>query len=195
MNSHLHIALDSPPAGTGPGGVIRGSDIVALRSISTWDIPEILIAHQDDRELAAALGLARPPSAAQLGAEVETAAVDWAAGTLKLTVLVPGSDDCRGRLVIDELDAAAGTARAVIWIAPSWRGRGLARAAVALAGDWLARDSGIERLRCCDAIAHAASERQPRRTLAAWACSIRSTMKRSPHRPGTSGRRGRSSSR
>jgi GNAT superfamily N-acetyltransferase len=109
-------------------------ETVALRPISDWDIPEILIAHQDDPDLAAALGLERPPSAAELGQEVEEAAAEWAAGTLKLTVLVPGSDDCRGRLTID---AASGTTR--VWIAPGWRGRGLAGGAVALAEHWLAR--------------------------------------------------------
>jgi RimJ/RimL family protein N-acetyltransferase len=124
------------------------ADTLELRPISDWDIPEILIAHQDDRTLAAALGLERPPSSAQLGLEVEAAAADWAAGTLKLTLLTPGSEDCRGRLVIDSLDPAAGTARATLWVVPEWRGRGLGRAALALAGDWLARSCGIEQLQC-----------------------------------------------
>jgi hypothetical protein len=124
------------------------SEILALRPISDWDIPEILIAHQDDRTLAAALGLRRSPSGAQLGQEVEDAPVDWAAGTLKLTLLEPGSDDCRGRLVIDALDFSAGTARAAVWVVPQRRGRGLARGAVALAGDWLARSCGIHQLQC-----------------------------------------------
>jgi RimJ/RimL family protein N-acetyltransferase len=121
---------------------------VELRPISDWDIPEILIAHQDDRTLASSLGLERPPSGAQLGIEVEQAPADWAAGMLKLTLLQPGSDDCRGRLVIDGLDFDAGTARATIWVAPDLRGRGLAQAALALAGDWLARSCGIHQLQC-----------------------------------------------
>ena len=124
------------------------SETLALRPISDWDIPEILIAHQDDRGLAPGLGLDRPPSGAQLGREVEDAAADWAAGTLKLTLVTPGSDDCRGRLTIDSLDFAHGTARATIWVAPDRRGRGLARAALGLAGDWLARSCGIEQLQC-----------------------------------------------
>ncbi len=124
------------------------SDAVELRPISGWDIPEILIAHQDDRRLAVDLGLAKPPSGAQLGREVDDAPADWAAGTLKLTLVQPGSDDCRGRLTIDAIDLAAGTARATVWVAPHLRGRGLARAALALAGDWLARSCGIEQLQC-----------------------------------------------
>jgi RimJ/RimL family protein N-acetyltransferase len=124
------------------------SDTVALRPISDWDIPEILIAHQDDRTLAQALGMKRAPSSAQLGQEVEDSAAAWAAGTLKLTLVTPGSDDCRGRLVIDELDVPAGTARATVWVAAELRGRGLARAALALAGDWLAGACGIHQLQC-----------------------------------------------
>jgi RimJ/RimL family protein N-acetyltransferase len=121
---------------------------IDLRPISAWDIPEILIAHQDDRRLAVDLGLARPPSGAQLGREVDEASADWAAGTLKLTLVQPGSDDCRGRITIDGIDLDARTARAMIWVAPDRRGRGLARAAFALAGDWLARSCGIEQLQC-----------------------------------------------
>lgn len=121
---------------------------IELRPISAWDIPEILIAHQDDRRLAVDLGLERPPSGAQLGREVEDGPADWAAGTLKLTLVEPGSDDCRGRLVIEAIDLEHGTARATIWVAPDRRGRGLARAAFGLAGDWLARSSGIQQLQC-----------------------------------------------
>ena len=124
------------------------SALLELRPISQWDIPEILIAHQDDRNLAASLGLERSPSGAQLGTEVDRAPADWAAGILKLTVLTPGSDDCRGRLTLDAIDLEAGTARATIWIAPDRRGRGLAGAALSLARDWLARSCGIEQLEC-----------------------------------------------
>ena len=121
---------------------------VGLRPIADWDIPEILIAHQDDRRLAAALGLSRPPSGAELGREVEEAAADWAAGVLKLTVLEPGSNDCRGRLTIDALDPETGRARVTVWIAPERRGRGLASEALRLAEDWLATSCGIEQLQC-----------------------------------------------
>jgi RimJ/RimL family protein N-acetyltransferase len=140
-------ALPEPPEPPEPPERLTAPEI-ELRPISSWDIPEILIAHQDDRALAGELGLSRPPSGAQLGREVEDARADWAAGTLKLTVVQPGSDDCRGRLTIDAIDPAAGTARATIWIAPHLRGRGLARAACALAGDWLARSAGIQQLQC-----------------------------------------------
>lgn len=124
--------------------------LVDLRPISDWDIPEILIAHEDDRSLAARLGLARPPSGAELGAEVEQAAADWAAGTLKLTLVQPGSEDCCGRLVIDAIDPVAGRARVTVWVAPRLRGRGLAREARVLATDWLGRRCGVGELECAE---------------------------------------------
>jgi RimJ/RimL family protein N-acetyltransferase len=130
MSPHPSFAIPARPA-------LLRAETVALRPISDWDIPEILIAHQDDPELAAALGLDRPPTAAQLGREVERAAADWRAGLIKLTVLVPGCEDCRGRLVVDMRDPAPAGVRPLIWIAPGWRGRGLARGALALASDWL----------------------------------------------------------
>jgi RimJ/RimL family protein N-acetyltransferase len=139
----LQMASFSPPP---PRRL--SSDAVALRPIAEWDIPEILIAHEDDRELARATGLLRPPSGAELGREVEDAPVAWAAGRIQLTVLEPGSEDCRGRVLIDAIDADAGTARVSVWIAPGRRGRGLASGALALARDWLARECGIEQLQC-----------------------------------------------
>jgi len=128
-----------------PGRLSDG--VIELRAIADWDIPEILIAYQDDRELARSLGLKRPPSGAALGSEVENAEAERAAGTaLRLTVVEPGREDCRGRLVVSEVDWEARTARVQIWIVPALRGRGLARRAVALAAEWLRDRAGIEQL-------------------------------------------------
>ncbi|HET9074760.1 MAG TPA: GNAT family N-acetyltransferase [Solirubrobacteraceae bacterium] len=121
---------------------------VELRPIADWDIPEILIAHQDDRDLAACLGMERPPSGAELGREVEEAAAAWAAGLLKLTIVEPGSNDCRGRLVIDLREAEGTTAPVTVWIARDRRGRSIASEALGLARDWLARSGGIAQLQC-----------------------------------------------
>jgi RimJ/RimL family protein N-acetyltransferase len=123
--------------------------VIELRAIADWDIPEILIAHQDDREMATNLGLKRPPSGAVLGSEVENADAERAAGTmLRLTVVEPGREECRGRLVVSEVDWEARSARVQVWIAPALRGRGLARRAVALAAEWLRSRAGIEQLQC-----------------------------------------------
>ena len=123
--------------------------VIELRAISDWDIPEILIAHQDDPQLARSLGLGRAPSGASLGAEVEQAdAVRLDGGPLRLTIVEPGREDCRGRLVISDVDWQARTARLEVWIAPGLRGRGLARRAVVLATEWLRERAGIEQLQC-----------------------------------------------
>ena len=57
-----------------------GDELIELRPIAEWDIPEVLIAHQDDRELHRRLGLSKPPTGAQLGSEVERAErIGWPA--------------------------------------------------------------------------------------------------------------------
>ena len=121
--------------------------VVELREGSEWDIPEILIAHQDDPELHVRLGMPRPPSGAQLGSAAERAAADRAIGTrMSLTIVEPGSDDCCGRIEVGPLDWGSGTAHLHVWVAPQLRGRGLARRALALAAAWLLQTAGVERL-------------------------------------------------
>ncbi|MBO0768241.1 MAG: hypothetical protein J2O48_06105, partial [Solirubrobacterales bacterium] len=117
--------------------------VITLRRISDWDIPDILIAFQDDPEMAAGLGLARAPSGADLGSEVERSDASWEAGRPQLTLTRAGSDDCIGRL---EIDLAARACQ--IWVSPGQRGRGYARRALALAGDWLGAGAGCQQLQC-----------------------------------------------
>ena len=54
-------------------------DRVALRFYAELDIPEILIAHQDDRGMHKRLGAIRPPSGAELGRRSEQAPGELAA--------------------------------------------------------------------------------------------------------------------
>lgn len=123
------------------------SDAVALRLAAERDIPEVLIAHQDDPTLCRRLGLDRPPSGAELGRRVEASASERAAGArLWLTVLAPGSDDCRGQIDVSDVDPEHRRAQLEIWIAPRDRGRGLGTAALALAGRWLLTAGGLERI-------------------------------------------------
>ena len=62
------------------------------------DIPEVLIAYQDDRELHLRMGVERPPSGAELGRLAERAEIDRAAGrAVTLTIIGRGSDVCLGR--------------------------------------------------------------------------------------------------
>jgi len=80
-------------------------EIVELREISEWDIPEILIAYQDDPTLHLRLAQRRPPTGAQLGSQVETAQAKRSAGiAVILTLVQPGGNDCRGRLDISQIN-------------------------------------------------------------------------------------------
>jgi RimJ/RimL family protein N-acetyltransferase len=119
----------------------------SLRPAAERDIPEVLIAHQEDPRLAAALGLERPPSGAQLGRAMEEQAARRETGAgVTLTILEPGSDDCRGQIEADRFDWEHAHANLGIWIAPDARGQGLGRRALALAAGWLTDACGLVRV-------------------------------------------------
>ena len=120
---------------------------IALRFGSERDIPEILIAHQDDPRMYARIGDERPPSGAELGREAERAEAERAGRAhVSLTILEPGSDDCRGRIEVGHVDPEAARAELRVWVAPQYRGRGYASSALALAAGWLFGACGLERL-------------------------------------------------
>jgi RimJ/RimL family protein N-acetyltransferase len=120
---------------------------VALRLAAERDIPEILIAHQDDPELHRRLGLVRPPSGAELGRRVEAGPGDRAMGTgLWLTVVAAGADECIGQLDVHAVDWDHSRAELGIWTAPAQRGRGVASGALGLAGRWLLTACGLARV-------------------------------------------------
>ena len=124
-----------------------GDEFIELRPIAEWDIPEVLIAHQDDRELHRWLGLPKPPTAAQLGREVELAEAHRLDGDLlKLTIIEPGGNDCRGRVEVAGFDWERGSADVHVWVAPQLRGRGYAQRAADLAGAWLRSTLGLQEL-------------------------------------------------
>lgn len=123
------------------------SAAVTLRLASERDIPEILIAHQDDFELHLRLGYERPPSGAELGRRTELEPAERQAGIgVRLTILQPGLDTCRGQLDVHRVDWDHLRAELGIWVAPGWRGRGLGAGALALAGRWLLRDVDLARV-------------------------------------------------
>jgi RimJ/RimL family protein N-acetyltransferase len=122
-----------------------------LRLAAERDIPEILIAHQDDPQLYASLGLEQPPSGAELGRRVEGEAGERAAGAgAWLTILDgpegSGSDICRGQVEVADVDWDHRRAGLSIWVAPADRGRGLGAGALALAGRWLLEICGMMRV-------------------------------------------------
>jgi RimJ/RimL family protein N-acetyltransferase len=129
--------LDQPLTGAG----------VQLRLAAERDIPEILIAHQDDPSLYLRIGVSRPPSSAELGRRTEEVAADLGLGIgVWLTILAPGSDECRGQLDIHHVDWDHLRAEVAIWIAPRERGQGLAGGALALAGRWLLQTCALMRV-------------------------------------------------
>jgi RimJ/RimL family protein N-acetyltransferase len=120
---------------------------VALRDYAERDIPEILIAYQDDRELHRLIGDERPPTGAELGSRAEREPAARAAGErATLTILEPGSDTCRGQLRGHPVDWDHGRAELGVWVAPQVRGHGLARGALRLAAGWLLADCGLARV-------------------------------------------------
>jgi RimJ/RimL family protein N-acetyltransferase len=121
--------------------------VIELREASEWDIPDILVAHQDDPQLHRRVGLERPPSGAELGRRAEREPAERAAGTrLRLTIVEPGERTCRGQIEIHNVSWAEGRAELGIWLAPCCRGRGLAGRALRLAAAWLVDRCGLQRL-------------------------------------------------
>ena len=122
-------------------------DGAVLRAAAERDIPEILIAHQDDPELFRRLRMPRPPSGAELGRRTETQDTERAIGArLWLTILQPGSDECRGQLDVYEAELQHGRADLQLWIVPAHRRRGLGSAALAAGSRWLIEQAGLERV-------------------------------------------------
>lgn len=118
-----------------------------LRPANERDIPEVLIAYQDDPLLHVRLGEDRPPSGAELGSRAENAEAARQAGThAMLTIVEPSSDDCRGQLYVQNLDWENARAELGIWLVPQVRGRGLAARALRLAAGWLFDVSRLQRL-------------------------------------------------
>jgi RimJ/RimL family protein N-acetyltransferase len=122
-------------------------DEVEVRFAAERDIPEILIAYQDDPRLHLALGFERPPSSAELGRAVERAAADRAAGTgARLTMVQLGSDEFCGQIDLQGIDWDHANAEILIWLAPAVRGLGLGRRALGLAARWALTACGLERV-------------------------------------------------
>lgn len=124
-----------------------GDEAIELREIAEWDIPETLIAFQDDPDLYRRLGLAKPPTGAQLGTEVDHRQRRRLEGLeVKLTIVEPGDNDWRGRVEVIDFDWTGRQASLRVWVAPYVRGRGYEDRAVALAAAWLFGSVAVDRL-------------------------------------------------
>jgi RimJ/RimL family protein N-acetyltransferase len=124
-----------------------GDDLIELRELAEWDIPDTLIAFQDDRDLHRRIGWRKPPTGAQLGSEVEREQDERLAGrSLRLTIVERGGRDWRGRVTVDAFDWDAASASVQVFLAPQARGRGYEQRAVALAAGWLFDNVAVDRL-------------------------------------------------
>jgi RimJ/RimL family protein N-acetyltransferase len=120
---------------------------VRLRDGAERDIPEVLIAFEEDPDLHLRLVQDRPPSGAELGRLSESEVVDRAAGSrATLTITAPEDDLCLGQLSVHGLDWDNGRGSLSVWVAPAARRRGLASGALALASEWLLGRCGLERV-------------------------------------------------
>ena len=120
---------------------------IGLRLTAERDIPEILIAYEDDPHLHERVGEARPPSGAELGRASEQAAQLLDGGVrAQLTITEQGSDTCIGVVTIDELDWDHDRGEIHVWVAPGKRGNGYGRSALRLAASWSFAAWGIARL-------------------------------------------------
>jgi RimJ/RimL family protein N-acetyltransferase len=118
--------------------------VVSVRLSAERDIPEILIAYQDDSSLPDSLGEARPPSGAMLGQRSEQAADDLLSGRrATFTILEAGSDTCRGEVRVGDIDWEDHRAALLVWVAPQRRGCGVGRRAHDLVRRWLADTCGL----------------------------------------------------
>jgi RimJ/RimL family protein N-acetyltransferase len=121
--------------------------VVSLRLAAERDIPEILIAYQDDPALHLRMGHPRPPSGAELGRRAERAAEDRLAGhELSLTICESKQDTCQGQIDVHHVEWEHGRAELGVWVSPARRGQGVGARALALAGPWLLGEAGLERL-------------------------------------------------
>ena len=124
-----------------------GDGTVSVRFAAERDIPEVLIAYQDDSELHVRMGEDRPPTGAELGRRAEGFEADRLAGRgLTLTIVESGVDTCRGQIYVHRVDWDNGQADLAVWVAPGYRGRGLAQRGLAPVGPWLLSQAGLERV-------------------------------------------------
>jgi RimJ/RimL family protein N-acetyltransferase len=118
-----------------------------VRDYAERDIPEILIAYQDDPQLHVVMGEQQPPSGAELGRRAEREPALRAAGTgATLTIVEPGVDVCMGGINVHNVDWDHLRAELGIWLAPQARSRGMARSALQVVAGWLLRECAIERV-------------------------------------------------
>jgi RimJ/RimL family protein N-acetyltransferase len=124
-----------------------GDEVIELRAITEWDIPDTLIAFEDDRQLHTRIGWAKPPTGAQLGREIEAVLGERLAGNaVRFTIVERGGRDWRGRVTLRGFDWEQASALLEVFLAPGARARGYEQRAVELASRWLFDNVAVDRL-------------------------------------------------
>ena len=122
---------------------------VTLRLTEERDIPEILVAHDDDGDLHRLRGLDRPPSGAELGRAAEEAPTNRAQGKFEeLTIVAGDSHDGEflGQVIVHSIDWQDRRAELGIWLKPQSRRGGTGRRALTLITGWLFDAWGLARV-------------------------------------------------
>jgi RimJ/RimL family protein N-acetyltransferase len=122
--------------------------VVALRLEAERDIPEVLVAHDDDPRLYHSRGRPKPPTGAELGRAIEEAPARRASGideTLTIERAEP-PHTFLGQVIVHSIDWPDRRVEVGIWLAPDARGRGLGRRALRLATVWLLHEWELERI-------------------------------------------------
>lgn len=157
---------------------------IALRFTIERDIPEILIAYEEDPLLHLRMSHRRPPSGAELGRALEHAERERETGIrASLTILEPPGEDCRGLVSVHTIDWQHGRAELGVWVTPRRRVHGIARTALRLTAAWLFDAVRLERLQL---LTHTDNEAMLRAGAAAG--FMQEGVLRS-YRPGPDGRR------
>src|SRR5438874_513789 len=128
-----------------PGGTLA-DDVVSLRPLAAEDTPAVHYLRSLPEVVAATVPPV-PPPLAYTSLCCAHAASEWLAGTAaRLTIGDAASDAFVGE--IDLCYAEPTTAQATLgcYVAPAWRGRGVATRAVRLVARWALTEAGIARL-------------------------------------------------
>src|SRR5579862_332151 len=96
---------------------------ITLRLQEERDIPEVLVAFDNDQHLHVDRGLEHPPSGAELGRALEEAPQRRAAGIDETLSIVEDSGRFAGELIVHSIDWDDRRAELGVWLVPRMRGK------------------------------------------------------------------------
>jgi RimJ/RimL family protein N-acetyltransferase len=128
---------------------------ITLRPQHERDIPDVLVAFDNDEHLHINRGLKQPPSGAELGRALEEAPQRRAAGIDETLSIVVGHGAFAGELIVHSIDWDDRRAALGLWLVPAMRSKGIGRRALALGCAWLFREWELDRLQLVTATCNA----------------------------------------